>query len=158
MNVRNEGSLRLCDDASMKLRLFMLGKTRRHEIRVLLDDYFARIRRHTEIEALELRDSAAALRKLAADPAALIVLLDAAGKQFSSQEFAAWLGGLRDRGQREIIFLCGEAEGFPEKIRQRARTTLSLGSLTLSHELARVVLVEQLYRAFAILSGSPYPK
>ena len=142
----------------MKLRLFMLGKTRRPEIRALLDDYFARIRRHAEVEALELRDSAAAVKKLGADPAAVVVLLDAAGKQFTSEDFAAWLGGLRDRGQREIIFLCGDAAGFPEKIRQRASAKLSLGSLTLSHELARVVLAEQLYRAFAILSGSPYPK
>ena len=142
----------------MRLRLIMLGKTRRPEIRALLEDYFARIRRHAEVEALELRDSAAALKKLSTDPAALVVLLDAAGRQYTSEQFAAWLGGLRDRGQREIIFLCGDAEGFPETLRQRARMKLSLGTLTLSHELSRAVLAEQLYRAFAILSGSPYPK
>jgi 23S rRNA (pseudouridine1915-N3)-methyltransferase len=142
----------------MRISLFMLGKTRRPEIRALLDDYFARIRRHAEIEALEFRDSAAALKKLSADPAALVVLLDAAGRQYTSEQFAAWLGSLRDRGQREVIFLCGDAEGFPETLRQRARMKLSLTTLTLPHELARVVLAEQLYRAFAILSGSPYPK
>lgn len=142
----------------MKLRLVMLGKTRRPEMRALLDDYLARIRHHAVIEVAELRDSQAALRKPSLDPAATIVLLDAAGKQFTSEKFAAWLGEQRDRGARELVFLCGDAEGFPAALRERAQARLSLTSLTLSHELARVVLAEQLYRAFAILSGSPYPK
>ncbi len=142
----------------MKLRLLLLGKTRRPEIRALLDDYVKRIGRHAPIEALELRDSAAALKKLDAGRPATVVLLDAAGRQLPSQEFAEWLGGLRDRGVRELIFLCGDAEGFPEELRRRAQHRLSLSAMTFSHELARVVLAEQLYRAFAILSGSPYPK
>jgi 23S rRNA (pseudouridine1915-N3)-methyltransferase len=142
----------------MKIRLFMLGKTRRPEIRALLDDYLKRIGHHADVEAVELRDAAAALKKLDADPSAHVVLLDAGGKLCSSEEFAAWLGKLRDSGERRLIFLCGDAEGFPESLRERARMKLSLGPLTLSHELTRVVLAEQLYRAFAILSGSPYPK
>lgn len=142
----------------MKLRLVMLGKTRRPEIRALLDDYLTRIRHHATIQVDEWRDSQAALRKLSFDAAATIVLLDAAGKQFTSEKFAVWLGAQRDRGTRELVFLCGDADGFPAALRERANTKLSLTSLTISHELARVVLVEQLYRAFAILSGSPYPK
>jgi len=142
----------------MKIRLFLLGKTRRPEMRVLFDEYVKRVSRQTSIEAVEIRDSAAALKKLDADRAATVVLLDAAGKQSSSEEFAAWLGTLRDRGTRELIFLCGDAEGFPDSLRQRAQHKLSLSAMTFSHELARVVLAEQLYRAFAILSGSPYPK
>ncbi len=142
----------------MKLRIVMLGKTRRPEIRALLDDYLGRIRNHCEVEAVELRDSAVALRKVALSPSAAVVLLDAAGKKFTSEEFAKWLGERRDRGTRELVFLCGDSEGFPSELRQRAQTKLSLTPLTLSHELARVVLAEQLYRAFAILSGSPYPK
>jgi 23S rRNA (pseudouridine1915-N3)-methyltransferase len=142
----------------MKLRLMMLGKTRRPEMRALLDDYLARIRRHAAIEVTELRDSQAAMRKLSLDPAATVVLLDAAGKQFTSEKFAAWLAAQRHRGARELVFLCGDAEGFPAALRERTQAKLSLTSLTLSHELARVVLAEQIYRAFAILSGSPYPK
>jgi 23S rRNA (pseudouridine1915-N3)-methyltransferase len=142
----------------MKLRLFMLGKTRRPELRALLEDYVKRISHHTLIEAVELRDSAAALKKLDAGRAATVVILDAGGKQPDSAEFAKWLNGLRERGTRELIFLCGGAEGFPEELRRRAQHKLSLGAMTFSHELARVVLAEQLYRAFAILSGSPYPK
>jgi 23S rRNA (pseudouridine1915-N3)-methyltransferase len=143
----------------MKIRLLMLGKTRRDECRALLDDYAARIRRYAELEIQELRDgSPAALRKLKLDAAATIVLLDAAGRQFTSQQFARWLGGLRDRGAREIVFLCGDAEGFTANLRERGRHKLSLSSLTMPHEFARVILAEQIYRAFAILAGHPYPK
>ena len=143
----------------MKIHLVMLGKTRRPEIRALLDDYLARIGRFAEVRLTELReDSAASLRKLSFDPNAIVVLLDDAGKPQSSAQFARWLGETRDRGAREIVFLGGGAEGFPEALRRRAAQKLSLSPLTFSHELARVMLAEQLYRAFAILAGHPYPK
>lgn len=143
----------------MKIRLIMLGKTRRSEILALLDDYARRIQHYAEIEISELRDaSASALRKMKIEPGATIVLLDAAGKQFTSQQFARWLGDLRDRGARELVFLCGDAEGFPADIRSAALQKISLSTLTMPHEFARVVLAEQIYRAFAILGGHPYPK
>ena len=142
----------------MKLRLLMLGKTRRPEMRALLDDYVKRISRSCPVEITEIRDADAATKKLDADRAATIILLDAAGKNLDSNALANWLGELRDRGTRELIFLCGDAEGFPDGLRQRAHQKLSLSPMTFSHELARVMLAEQLYRAFAILSGSPYPK
>jgi 23S rRNA (pseudouridine1915-N3)-methyltransferase len=143
----------------MKIHLVLLGKTRRAEIRALLEDYVARIERFAEVQITELReDSATSMRKLALDPAAAVVLLDDAGKPQTSAQFARWLGETRDRGAREIVFLCGGAEGFPEALRRRATQKLSLSSLTFSHELARAMLTEQLYRAFAILAGHPYPK
>jgi 23S rRNA (pseudouridine1915-N3)-methyltransferase len=143
----------------MKIRLLMLGKTRRPEIRTLLDDYVRRVRHYAAIEVSELRDaSPTALRKLKIDPGATLVLLDAAGKQFASQQFARWLGDLRDRGARQVIFLCGDAEGFPAELRTREAQRISLSTLTMPHEFARVVLAEQIYRAFAILEGHPYPK
>jgi 23S rRNA (pseudouridine1915-N3)-methyltransferase len=143
----------------MKIHLVMLGKTRRPEIRALMDDYVERIRRFAEVQLTELReDSPASLRKLSLDSAATVVLLDDCGKGQTSAQFAKWLGDTRDRGAREIVFLCGGAEGFPETLRRRATQKLSLSSLTFSHELARVMLAEQLYRAFAILAGYPYPK
>jgi 23S rRNA (pseudouridine1915-N3)-methyltransferase len=143
----------------MKIRLVMLGKMRRAEIRVLVDDYIRRIQHYAEIEMLELRDgSASSLRKLKIEPGVTIVLLDATGKQFTSQQFAKWLGDLRDRGTRELVFLCGDAEGFPSEIRKAASQKMSLSTLTMPHEFARVVLAEQIYRAFAILAGHPYPK
>jgi 23S rRNA (pseudouridine1915-N3)-methyltransferase len=142
----------------MKIRLIMLGKTRRPEMRAVLDDYAKRVSRSCPIEITEVRDGTAALKKLDADRAATVVLLDAGGKTFDSEALAKWLGELRDRGTRELIFLCGDADGFPDALRQRAQQKLSLSAMTFSHELARVMLAEQLYRAFAILSGSPYPK
>jgi 23S rRNA (pseudouridine1915-N3)-methyltransferase len=142
----------------VKIRLLMLGKTRRPELCEIFDDYVLRIGRVCPIEINEVRNGDAAVKKLDADKAATVVLLDAAGKNQDSNALAKWLGELRDRGTREIIFLCGDADGFPDVLRQRAHQKLSLSAMTFSHELARVMLAEQLYRAFAILSGSPYPK
>jgi 23S rRNA (pseudouridine1915-N3)-methyltransferase len=143
----------------MKIRIVALGKTRREEMRTLVDDYLSRIARYAEIELNELREATlAALKKMKIEPSAAIVLLDAAGKQFTSQQFAGWVADLRDRGSREIVFLCGDASGFPEELRALAKHKLSLSTLTMPHEFARVVLAEQIYRAFAILAGHPYPK
>ena len=142
----------------MRIRLLMLGKTRRSELRAVLEDYAKRVSHHVPLQIDEVRDASAALKNLDSNRSANIVLLDAAGKTLSSEAFAKWLGELRDRGARELTFLCGDAEGFPEDLRQRAHQKISLSSMTFSHELARVMLAEQLYRAFAILSGSPYPK
>lgn len=142
----------------MHLQLLMIGKTRRAEMGAIIEDYVNRIRRSCPIEILEVRDPEAALKKLDADRSATAILLDAAGRTIDSNALAKWLGELRDRGARHVIFICGNADGFPESLRARVPQKLSLSAMTLSHELARVVLAEQLYRAFAILSGSPYPK
>lgn len=142
----------------MRIRFLMLGKTRGAEMRALLEDYAKRISRSCPVEITEVRDGEAALRKLNQDRAATVILLDPAGKNLDSTALAKWLGELRDRGARELIFLCGDADGFPDNLRQRSHQRLSLSAMTFSHELARVMLAEQLYRALAILSGSPYPK
>ena len=142
----------------MRFRLLMLGKTRRPELRVVFDDYVKRIGRSCPIEVNEVRDGEAAIKRLDSDRAATALLLDAGGKPQDSESLARWLGEQRDRGIREIVFVCGEAGGFPESLRKRVAQRLSLSPMTYSHELARVMLAEQLYRAFAILSGSPYPK
>lgn len=142
----------------MKICLLMLGKTRGRELGAILQDYVKRISRSSPIEVVEARDAAAALKRLDVSRAAVSLLLDAGGKVYDSQAFAKWIGEQRDRGVREIIFVCGDADGFPDNVRERVRQKLSLSAMTYSHELARVMLAEQIYRAFAILSGSPYPK
>jgi 23S rRNA (pseudouridine1915-N3)-methyltransferase len=142
----------------MRIRLLMLGKTRRPELRAVLEEYVKRIGRAWPTEVTEVRDGAAALKKLEMDRSATAVLLDAAGRTYDSVAFAKWLGEQRDRGTREIVFVCGDADGFPEELRERVRQRVSMSAMTYSHELARVMLAEQIYRAFAILSGSPYPK
>jgi 23S rRNA (pseudouridine1915-N3)-methyltransferase len=142
----------------MKICLLMLGKTRRPEMVSALGDYVKRISRSCPVEIVEARDAVAALKRLDANRAAASVLLDAGGKVYDSDAFAKWLGEQRDRGKREAIFVCGDADGFPGGLRERVKQKVSLSAMTYSHELARVMLAEQIYRAFAILSGSPYPK
>ena len=142
----------------MRLRLILLGKTRRPELRALFDDYIKRIGRSCPVEVSEVRDGDAAIRKLDAERARVAFLLDASGKPLDSASLVRWLGEQRDRGTREIVFVCGDADGFSENLRQRVAQRLSLSPMTYSHELARVMLAEQLYRALAVLSGSPYPR
>ena len=124
----------------------------------MLAEYVKRIGRSCPIEVNEVRDGQAALKKLDADRAATALLLDAGGKLYDSVAFSKWIGEMRDRGTREVIFVCGDADGFPPELRERVKQKVSLSAMTYSHELARVMLAEQIYRAFAILSGSPYPK
>jgi 23S rRNA (pseudouridine1915-N3)-methyltransferase len=136
----------------------MLGKTRRPELRAVLEEYVKRIGRSWPTELTEVRDGKTALEKLSTNRSATAVLLDAAGKTFDSAAFSKWLGERRDRGTREIIFVCGDADGFPVELRERVKQRVSLSAMTFSHELARVMLTEQIYRALTILAGSPYPR
>jgi 23S rRNA (pseudouridine1915-N3)-methyltransferase len=87
---------------------------------------------------------------------AIVVLLDSRGRQMTSETFASWLGTRRDDGAQHIVFAVGPASGWSDAARERAQLLLSLGSLTLAHALARLVLAEQIYRAFTILTGHPY--
>jgi 23S rRNA (pseudouridine1915-N3)-methyltransferase len=84
------------------------------------------------------------------------VLLDSRGKAFSSEEFAGWIGRQRDGGSQNLIFAIGPADGWSRTARAQAGLLLSFGPKTLPHELARVVLIEQVYRAFTILANHPY--
>src|SRR5262245_47274731 len=101
---RNPGG----DRIGMRLRLLMLGKTRRPELRDVLHDYVRRIGRVCPIEVNEVRDGEAAVKRLDADRAATALLLDAGGKPEDSESLARWLALQRDRGTREIIFVCGD--------------------------------------------------
>ncbi len=97
-----------------------------------------------------------AIEGLRARTAPVVVLLDERGKMFSSEEFAGWVGRQRDGGTQNLVFGVGPADGWSEATRERAGLLLSLGKMTLPHELARVVLAEQVYRGFSILAGHPY--
>ena len=85
-----------------------------------------------------------------------LILLDSRGKQFTSEEFAQHLGALRDSGTQTVVLAIGPADGWSAEARRRAHLLLSLGRITLPHELARAVLAEQIYRALTILAGHPY--
>ncbi len=85
-----------------------------------------------------------------------VVLLDGRGRQMSSESFAGQMGQLREEGVRRILFGVGAADGWGKESLARADLVVSLGSMTLPHELARLVLAEQVYRALTILAGHPY--
>jgi 23S rRNA (pseudouridine1915-N3)-methyltransferase len=87
---------------------------------------------------------------------AIPVLLDSRGRQLTSEAFATWLGARRDEGAQHIVFAIGPADGWSDLARSRANLLLSLGTFTLAHALARLVMAEQLYRACTILAGHPY--
>jgi len=146
----------------VKLRIAWIGKTKEPAIQSLTDEYLKRIARYASVEALVLRDEAALLRASGrtadrtSDARSTLVLMDTRGKPFSSEEFASFLRDYQDRNPLPLLFAIGPADGFTESARQKAQHTISLGNMTLPHELARVVLLEQLYRAFTILKGHPY--
>ena len=125
----------------------------------LISDYIARTSRYGPCET-QLFDSEAAFltwldRQTARTPAYL-VLLDSRGKQLSSEELAQAIGKLRDSDTQRLVFAIGPADGWSDTARARANLLLSFGRITLPHQLARVVLAEQVYRAFTILAGHPY--
>jgi len=142
----------------VKLKVAWIGKTREPAIQSLTDEYLKRLSRYADAEGITLKDEAAALKLCARDarPRHALVLLDEQGKQLSSEELAKFLGGYQDRNPLPLLFAVGAADGFSDQARQAATLVLSLGRMTLAHELARVVLLEQLYRAFTILKGHPY--
>jgi len=86
----------------------------------------------------------------------VFVALDSRGKQLSSEELAKFIDQHQERGTQELIFAIGPADGWTDETRSQAGLLLSLGRMTLPHELARVVLLEQIYRAYTILKGHPY--
>lgn len=118
-------------------------------------EYVTRCSRYFPTRSLLLRckDEAFALRS---KPASHMWLLDSRGKQVSSEEFAASIGKLRDGGKRTLILAIGPADGWTDEDRQRADGLISLGKMTLPHELAALVLAEQVYRACTILASHPY--
>ena len=144
----------------MKIKVVWIGKTKEPAIEALTNEYLKRISRHAEVTGLALRDEAAILSLASGDGRRSkdrhkLVLLDSRGKQFSSEELAEFL----EREQVNaipLLFAIGGSDGFSDEARRRAGFTLSLGKMTLPHELARVVLMEQLYRAFTILEHHPY--
>ncbi|MCZ6833147.1 MAG: 23S rRNA (pseudouridine(1915)-N(3))-methyltransferase RlmH [Acidobacteria bacterium] len=84
------------------------------------------------------------------------VALEAGGRSFSSEKFAAWLEGAMSRAGGDLVFMIGGHEGLAPAVSRRARERLSLSTMTLTHEMARVLLLEQIYRALTILRGEPY--
>jgi 23S rRNA (pseudouridine1915-N3)-methyltransferase len=140
----------------VKLAVVAVGKIRERDLRSVANDYLARIRRYVRLDEVEVANDAALARAL--PTGATIVALDPAGDMLTSPAFAKRLEGWGRRGKGDVAFVIGGAEGIPEALVRSADARLSLSSLTLPHRLARVVLFEQIYRAFTILRGEPYAR
>ncbi|MBI4460891.1 MAG: 23S rRNA (pseudouridine(1915)-N(3))-methyltransferase RlmH [Acidobacteria bacterium] len=149
----------------MQVRVLWIGKTRLPGAAALTEEYSKRLRRFCDLQAEEVRPkrkskAGAGLEAAMTDRSegCYRVVLDPAGSQWNSEKFAGFLGELRGRGQPCAAFCVGGADGFSVQFRQKADRLLSLSQLTLPHELARVVLLEQIYRAFTLLAHHPYPR
>lgn len=150
----------------MRFRFVWLGKTRDKNWRALQEEYLARLSHFARVEISEIRESQAhdtketeGKRILDVLPEnAFAVLLDVAGKQITSHELAREIENWQNRSLKEIYFILGGQDGVSGAIVARANFKLSLSKMTLTHETARVVLLEQIYRAFTIIHNFPYQK
>jgi 23S rRNA (pseudouridine1915-N3)-methyltransferase len=147
----------------MKLRIAWIqakpGKDKSSATASLTADYLKRLARYIPVETAELPNEASLFKQLDKSSgriAPFLVLLDSRGKQLSSEELAKFIDDHQTRGTQQLLFAVGGADGFSTEARKAAGFQLSLGKMTLPHELARVILLEQLYRAFTLLNGHPY--
>jgi len=145
----------------VKIKIAWIGKTKEPAIASLTEEYLKRISRYAQVEGAALRDEAALLemcgdRQAKGGGKSTLILLDSRGKEYSSEAFAKFLGDYQDRNPLPLVFAVGGANGFSDTARAAAHQVISLGKMTLAHELARVVLLEQVYRTFTILKGHPY--
>lgn len=151
----------------MKLRVLWIGKTQQEWVRSGIEEYATRIRRYFPLEIGEAREEKGALEesKRERECARLekflpkgvrLVLLDERGTEMTSPEFAGYLGQFRDGGISELAFAIGGAYGFSEAFRARADRIVSLSRMTFTHQMARVFLLEQIYRGCTILNREPY--
>jgi 23S rRNA (pseudouridine1915-N3)-methyltransferase len=153
----------------MRLRVIWTGKTRDAHLRALLSDYLKRLSHFVKCEVSELRESSGAEKKTGIDrdskrisdglhAGAINVLLDPEGTEWTSQQLAKEIQRWQVSGTKEVTFIVGGPNGVSAELSARADKRWSLSRLTLTHEMSRVVLLEQLYRAYTIIHGLPYQK
>ena len=141
----------------MRIRIVAVGRLKSGPEKVLIDEYLKRLTRFASVEVVELKQNDGE-RMLRHAEGATIVALDAGGKVHDSGAFARAIEANASKRKGLTAFIIGGAEGLPAIVRDRAHMTWSLSAMTLPHRLARVVLVEQIYRAMTILRGVPYDK
>ncbi|NLP36777.1 MAG: 23S rRNA (pseudouridine(1915)-N(3))-methyltransferase RlmH [Firmicutes bacterium] len=159
----------------MHIQILAVGKIRENYLQAALQEYEKRLRSYARVKIFEIKDEkvppvvtagqeAEILAKEAArlealiNPQTYLIVLDLDGKQFSSVEFARHLNRLSLRGKSHVTFVIGGSLGLAKRIKDRADLRLSFSRLTFPHQLFRVMLLEQLYRAFKINRGEPYHK
>ncbi|HKS39827.1 MAG TPA: 23S rRNA (pseudouridine(1915)-N(3))-methyltransferase RlmH [Blastocatellia bacterium] len=155
----------------MKLRFVWIGKTKRAPVKELIEEYLNRLARFAQVEILELRDrddvgtvarkiidkeGEDILARTASDP--FVVALDERGREMDSLQMAEFIEKHRLTGTKQITFIIGGHSGLSDAVRKRANLVLRLSRMTLTHEFARALLTEQVYRAFTIIHDLPYQK
>jgi len=146
----------------MKFRFVWVGKTKDKNWRALQEEYLQRLSHFVKFEIIEIKDdskeieSKRILEKV--NQSSFVCLLDVKGRSISSQDLAREIEKWHNHGLKEIAFVIGGAEGVSAEVVEKANFSLSLSFLTFTHEMARVVLLEQLYRAYTIINGFTYQK
>jgi len=137
----------------MKVEVFTIGRPSLPFVRVGVEEYSKRLQRYTNLAVVPVRNAAAMLRRA---EGAYRVVLDERGDLPTAAELAERVRGWKLAGVKRVAYLVGGAEGHPEEVRRAADWTLALSRLTLQHELALLLLLEQLYRVETLLAGHPY--
>ena len=154
----------------MKIKLLMIGKTADNSLAALIDEYDSRLKYYVSFEQLiipalknvkkisvdEQKEKEAALLLAKIDDSEDIILLDERGDQFASAKFADFLSKRMLNSSRNLVFVIGGPYGFSQKMYEKAKFLLSLSAMTFSHQMIRLLFVEQLYRAMTIIKGEPY--
>ena len=154
----------------MNVKLITVGKTTIPFLKEGEQEYEGRLKHYVKFERIDLKEikrskntSVELLKKKEAElinsninDSDYIVLLDAKGKEFSSIEFSEWIDRKVNFGHRSLVFLIGGAYGFDEKIYNRSQEKISFSRMTFSHQMIRLLFLEQLYRANTILKGEKY--
>jgi len=140
----------------VKFIVLCSGKLKQRPLRELADEYERRIRRVARIEEREVQTDDALAKNV--PEGAHLVALEVDGRELSSEALARQIEAWASTGKGDICFLIGGAEGLPKELSERAAFRLSLSRLTLPHRLARVLLLEQIYRSLTILRGEPYAR
>jgi 23S rRNA (pseudouridine1915-N3)-methyltransferase len=150
----------------MKFRFLWVGRTKDRNWLALQDEYLQRLSHFVRVDVTEVRDSSShegkdiegkrIMDKL--NPNTFVCLLDVSGEAASSHRVAGVIQTWQNRGTKEVTFVIGGAQGVSAFVAERAECVLSLSFMTFTHEMARVIMLEQLYRAFTIINGFPYQK
>jgi 23S rRNA (pseudouridine1915-N3)-methyltransferase len=154
----------------MKFTLFNIGKTDTKYIAKGIAEYYQRIKHYIDFSIVDIPSirqnrnltediyklKEGELLKKALSKSDVIILLDENGAEFDSRNFAKWLNKIMIRGTRNVAFVTGGAYGFSDEVYKISHYKISLSRMTFAHQLARLIFVEQLYRACTILKGIPY--
>lgn len=156
----------------MKIKIIALGKIKEKFLKEGIDEFLKRLTPYASVEIIELspieiKDGHLTERVLDEEgdkilshikPQSFVITMEILGKQFSSEEFAKKINSLTNEGQSEIIFVIGSSCGLSKKVSARSNLKMSMSKMTFLHQFARLLLVEQIYRAFKIIKGETYHK